>query len=262
LRRPKREEGAESPGDGLERLQKVMADAGIASRRDCEELIQAGRVEVDGRVVTQLGTKVDPTRQSILVDGTKLPKVGRVYYVIHKPPGVVSTNDDPSGRMRVVDLLPAIPQRVYTVGRLDRSSEGLIVVTNDGQFALRLTHPRFGVEKTYEVQVAGLPTLEILEKVRRGIHLAEGPARVVRMRIKSKHKQSTILEMILAEGQNREIRRIMARVGHKVMRLRRVAIGPLRLQTLAPGAWRKLTTSEVRMLLDAAGGPKPSETPA
>jgi len=246
----------------LERLQKVMADAGIASRRDCEQLILAGRVEVDGQAVTQLGTKVDPTRQSILVDGTKLPKVGRVYYAIHKPPGVVSTNDDPSGRTRVIDLLPAISQRVYTVGRLDRSSEGLIIVTNDGQFAQRLTHPRYGVEKTYEVQVAGMPTPEVLEKVKRGIHLAEGPARVVRMRIKSKHKQSAILEMVLAEGQNREIRRIMARVGHKVMRLRRVGIGPMRLHTLAPGAWRKLTSSEVQMLLDAARGPKPSETPA
>lgn len=236
-----------------ERLQKVLAAAGIASRRECEELITEGRVEVDGEVVRELGTRVDAMRQSIHVDGEPLAKPKLVYLAVHKPEGVVSTTSDPSGRPRVIDLLPPSFGRLFNVGRLDMASEGLILVTNDGELANRLTHPRHGVEKTYHVQVAGQPTPEILKQLREGIYLAEGKAQVVGARIKSRRKQSTILEIVLAEGRNREIRRLLARVGHKVQKLVRVAVGPVRLGDMPAGAYRQLTTQEVAALRKVAG---------
>jgi 23S rRNA pseudouridine2605 synthase len=238
---------------GPQRLQKVLAAAGIGSRRHCEELITAGRVEIDRQVVTELGTKVDPARQEIRLDGVRLRRARPVCYAVHKPPGVVSTNRDPSGRPRVVDLVPATEARLFTIGRLDLHSEGLILVTNDGPLANRLTHPRYAVEKTYRVMVAGRPTEAILEKLRRGVRLAEGLARVDQLRVKSRRPQSTILEMVLREGRNREIRRVLARVGHKVLRLVRIAVGPVRLGDLPPGACRKLSREEVQALRRAAG---------
>ncbi|GAB6165603.1 hypothetical protein JCM19992_16030 [Thermostilla marina] len=242
----------DGPAQG-ERLQKVLAAAGLGSRRQCEELITTGRVEVDGKVVTKLGTRVDPTRQKIRVDGTPVKQPQRVYYMVNKPDGVVCTSRDPSGRPRVIDMVPADRQRLYTIGRLDLHSEGLILVTNDGELTQRLTHPRFGVPKTYVVQVAGTPEREVLAKLKRGIHLAEGIARVSRVRVRKRHKQSTILELELREGKNREIRRILARVGHKVMRLKRIAVGPVRLGRLAVGHWRPLSSEEVAALRAAAG---------
>ena len=226
--------------------------AGFGSRRQCEELITAGRVEVDRQVVTELGTKVDPARQEIRLDGVSLRKSKQVYYAVNKPPGVVSTNRDPSGRPRVIDLVPAGDARLFTIGRLDLGSEGLILVTNDGELANRLTHPRYGVPKTYRVQVAGLPTREVLQRLRQGMQLAEGPARVDRVLIKSRHRQSTVLEMVLREGRNREIRRLLAQVGHKVMRLARIAVGPVRLGQLPPGQCRRLTGEELKALRKAA----------
>ena len=154
--------------DGLERLQKVLAAAGLGSRRNCEELITTGRVEIDRQVVTQLGTRVDPLRQEIRVDGERLPDPKRVVYMLSKPVGVVTTNFDPDGRPRVVDLVPG-EQRLFAIGRLDRMSEGLILVTNDGELANLLAHPRYGVEKKYLVQVAGVPTPDTIDKLRRGI---------------------------------------------------------------------------------------------
>ncbi|HWB11996.1 MAG TPA: pseudouridine synthase [Pirellulales bacterium] len=251
----RRGEGASSQPAATEgeRLQKVMAAAGIGSRRRCEELILAGRVEVDRRVVRKLGTRVDPHAQEIRVDGESL-KPGRLsYYLVNKPVGVVSTNFDPSGRPRVIDLLPATKERLFTVGRLDLSSEGLMLVTNDGELANRLAHPRYGIEKTYQALVAGKPEPEVLESLRRGVHLAEGVARVVSVKIRKEIKQSTLLEIVLAEGRNREIRRILAKVGHKVLRLKRVAVGPLRLKDLAPGEWRPLAREEVESLRKKAG---------
>lgn len=236
-----------SAGQG-ERLQKVLAAAGLGSRRQCEELIAAGRVEVDRRVVAELGTRVDPAEQRIRVDGVPLPKAKLAYFAVNKPSGVLSTNRDPSGRPRVIDLVPGGDARLFTIGRLDRSSEGLILVTNDGELANRLTHPRYGVAKTYRVTVAGQPAGEVLTKLRRGVHLAEGFARAERVEVKSRRKESTILEMVLREGKNREIRRILARVGHKVLRLTRIAVGPVRLGTLPPGAARRLTRDEVKAL--------------
>lgn len=225
-----------------------MAAAGIGSRRQCEELIVAGRVEVDGRVVRKLGTCVDAASQDVRVDGTSLRPMRRAYYLVNKPMGVVSTNFDPSGRPRVIDLLPATKERLFTVGRLDRSSEGLMLVTNDGELANRLAHPRYGVEKTYHALVAGRPAPEVFETLRRGVRLAEGLARVVSVKVKSELKQSTMLEIVLAEGRNREIRRILAQVGHKVLRLKRVAIGPLRLKDLDAGEWRPLRRDEIEAL--------------
>ncbi|HEX3998921.1 MAG TPA: pseudouridine synthase [Pirellulales bacterium] len=235
------------------RLQKLLAAAGIGSRRKCEELITAGRVTVDGRAVTELGTKVDPATADIRVDLEPLPRSHPVYYMVNKPIGVVTTNRDPDGRPRVVDLAPQ-GQRLFAVGRLDVSSEGLILVTNDGELANLLAHPRYGVEKTYQAQVAGVPGPEVLDRLRRGVHLAEGLAHAKRIWIKSQHKQSTTLEMVLDEGKNREVRRLLAQVGHKVLHLRRTALGPLRLGELPPGECRPLRKEEVRALREAAEG--------
>jgi len=236
-----------------ERLQKVLAAAGIGSRRQCEELIRMGRVEVDKKTITELGFRVDPRRQKICVDGVPIKLEPHVYYAVYKPDGVVCTNRDPAGRTRVIDLVPETNLRLFPVGRLDLHSEGLIIVTNDGTLAERLTHPRYGVPKTYIVQVAGEPTREIFTKLLRGVHLAEGVARVAKIRVRRKQRKSTILEMVLNEGRNREIRRIMARVGHKVYRLKRIAVGPIRLGKMKPGEARRLTAAEVKALYQVAG---------
>ncbi len=219
--------------EALIRLQKVLAGAGLGSRRACEELITTGRVEVDGKTVTVLGTKVDPTAQTIRVDGEPLSKPKLRYFVVNKPLGVVCTNSDPAGRMRVIDLVRS-EARLFPVGRLDKSSEGLIIVTNDGELANLLAHPRYGVEKTYLALVAGEPDPAIFKKLQEGVHLAEGWAHVKRMRLKARQQQSTLLEITLDEGRNREVRRVLARVGHKVLRLQRIAQGSLKLGALAP----------------------------
>ena len=243
-----------APG-GPERLQKILAAAGLGSRRHCEELIVSGRVEVDRRIVTELGAKADREHQEIRVDGVPLARPRLVYFLVNKPPGIVSTNSDPAGRPRVVDLVD-YRGRLFTVGRLDMSSEGLILVTNDGELANRLTHPRYGIEKTYQVEVAGTLERKDLEQLRRGVHLAEGFARVVSAKVLRQYKQSTLLEIVLSEGRNREIRRLLARVGHKVERLKRVALGPVRLAELPTGAVRPLERDELRRLKQAAHGVK------
>ena len=243
---------APSPAEG-ERLQKVLAAAGLGSRRQCEELILAGRVEIDRQVVTALGTRVDRRTQEIRFDGVPLPSARRVYYALNKPDGVISTSRDPSGRPRAIDLAPLYGARLFTVGRLDLHSEGLLLLTNDGELANRLTHPRYGVEKVYRVMVAGVPDREVLVQLRRGIRLAEAWVRVPSVKIKSRQKKSAVLEMVLDEGRNREIRRVLAKMGHKVLRLIRVAVGPVRLGNLAPGECRPLGQREVQALRKAAG---------
>ena len=230
-----------------ERLQKLLAVAGYGSRRKCEELILDGRVEVNRKIVDILGTRVDLQVQEIRVDGELLPRRKLVYYAVHKPSGVVSTSRDPAGRPRVIDLVPD-GQHLFTVGRLDRSSEGLIVVTNDGELAQRLAHPRYEVEKTYSVDVAGHLSPRQLNRLRHGVHLAEAFAKAVRIQVKRTYTQTTQIEIVLNEGRNREIRRILARVGHKVLRLRRTALGSLRLGNLPKGAVRQLTRKEVTQL--------------
>jgi 23S rRNA pseudouridine2605 synthase len=231
-----------------ERLQKVLARAGFGSRRECEVFIVQGRVRVDGRVVTELGTRVDVDQQRVDVDGQLIRVERTTYVLLNKPRGVLTTNFDPAGRPRVVDLVAEIPQRLFSVGRLDRESEGLLLLTNDGELANRLAHPRFGVSKTYEVQVAGRPTQEDLAQLRRGIQLSECRVRVDSVRSIGSHGQSTMLEIVLSEGRNREIRRVLAQLGHKVMRLRRTRIGPISDRGLKPGQHRKLTPQEVETL--------------
>ena len=239
-----------------------MAAAGVGSRRECEQMILEGRVLVDGQVVDQLGTKVDPDAQTIHVDGEKLRESKLQYFMLNKPPGVVSTARDPAGRLRVVDLIKT-DLRVYNVGRLDKSSEGLILVTNDGDLANGLTHPRFGVQKKYHVLVKGRPTIESLRQLKRGVHLAEGYVQVADIRIRKRVGRNTMLEIVLDEGRNREIRRLLARIGHKVLVLRRIAIGPLQLGDLPVGAHRRLTIEEVAMLRLAIEGklPVPNKKP-
>jgi 23S rRNA pseudouridine2605 synthase len=237
--------------DHRPRLQKVLAAAGLGSRRKCEELITEGRVEIDRRVVTKLGTRVDPANQEIRVDGESLPRPKRQYFLLNKPAGVVSTSRDPAGRPRVIDLVGG-SHRLFPVGRLDLHSEGLILVTNDGELANLLMHPRYGVEKTYLVQVAGVPKRDAIQRLERGVHLAEGYAHAKRVRVKKTHGQSAVLEIVLDEGRNREVRRLLARIGHKVLRLRRTALGPLRLGNLSPGEYRPLRSDEIQSLRDAA----------
>ena len=256
-KRPRENAPTKTSESHLIRLQRVLASAGLGSRRDCETLITEGRVEVDGSPCTELGTRVDPETQEIRVDGEKVKSQKLQYFMLNKPAGVLSTNEDPDGRTRVVDLIKT-DLRVYNVGRLDQSSEGLIVVTNDGDLAFRLTHPKFGVEKRYLVQCVGCPTLEQLEQLERGVYLAEGKAKVERVSIKKKQRTGSILEMVLTEGRNREIRRVLASIGHKVTRLKRIAIGPLQLGELAVGSHRRLTLEEIQALKKAAaGGAKP-----
>ena len=233
--------------DKPQRLQRVLAASGCGSRRECETYIQEGRVLVDGRVVTELGTKVDPAKSKIFFDGQRISEPRLQYFMLNKPPGVVSTASDPAGRLRVVDLIKS-NLRVYNVGRLDKSSEGLILVTNDGDLANRLTHPRYGVEKKYHVLVAGRPTREDLDLIKKGVYLAEAFVKVANVTVRKRLRDGTWLEIILDEGRNREIRRLLARVGHKVVRLVRVAIGPLRLEDLPVGAHRKLTFAEIDKL--------------
>ncbi len=241
------DDGDEAETGGPIRLQRALAMAGLGSRRKCEELILEGRVEVDEKPVTQLGSRVDPDLQKITVDGERLKLARFQYYAVYKPVGVLSTNYDPSGRTRVIDLIKT-DYRVYNVGRLDQSSEGLILVTNDGDLANRLTHPKYGIEKTYLVQTVGVPTPEQLSQLEKGVYLAEGKAKAKSVKLIKRNKVGAILEMVLTEGRNREIRRLLARLGHKVTRLQRVAIGPLGLGPMGVGEHRKLTLEEVRAL--------------
>lgn len=252
--RPNRRPSGSREQDGPDRLQKVLAHAGIGSRRACEELILQGRITVDNQVVRELGTKVDPRSQQIAVDGQKIREEKPVYYAIHKPKGYVSTNKDPAGKPKVVDLLPEIPQRVYSVGRLDEQSTGLMLLTNDGELANKLAHPKFGVEKVYRVVVAGEPAREVLDQLTQGVWLAEGKVRAKRVRMTGHKGQASIMEMVLAEGKNREIRRMMARMGHKVMSLTRIAIGPIGLKGLPVGGYRPLSAAEVDLLQKVAAG--------
>ena len=231
-----------------ERLQKVLAAAGLASRRHCEEYILDGRVTVDGKVVKTLGIKVDPDTQKVCVDGERIKIDRRQYFLVNKPTGVISTNADPNGRPRVIDLLPPWKGRLFTVGRLDEGSEGLLLVTNDGDLAHKLAHPKFQVERVYRALVAGVPSDEVLHQLRQGLYFTEGKFKVRDVRRIKSSLKSTILELVLTEGQNREIRRLLARVGHKVMKLKRIAFGPLRLGDLQTAGYRPLTAMELKQL--------------
>jgi 23S rRNA pseudouridine2605 synthase len=242
----------------MERLNKYLAHAGLGSRRHCEDLIRAGRVSIDDRVVHNLATRVAP-EQTVAVDGAAIHAERPVYWLVNKPRGYLCTNQDPAGRPRAIDLVPQVSQRVYTVGRLDEDSEGLLLLTNDGDLANRLMHPRYGVEKTYLVQVAGTPNAEDVQKLLRGVWLSDGHVRARSVRRLRRQGDSAWLRIVLCEGKNREIRRMLARLGHKVMRLRRVAIGPIDLGRLGVGKSRPLIAGELRSL--KRFGEKPSRRP-
>jgi 23S rRNA pseudouridine2605 synthase len=235
------------------RLQRFLASTGLGSRRRCEEYITAGRVSIDGEVKRDLGTRVDPHRQRVSVDGQAVRQEPLRYFVLNKPRGYLCTNSDPAGRPRALDLIPAGKLRLFTVGRLDESSEGLILVTNDGELAHRLAHPRFQVPRTYAVQVAGRPTPEIVASLKDGMFFHEGRFRLKWIRRTGSKGNSAFLEVGLDHGQNREIRRLFARVGHKVMRLKRVAFGPLSLGKLAEGRFRILTGPELKAVGELSG---------
>jgi pseudouridine synthase len=236
---------------GLVRLQKFLAHAGVASRREAERLIQEGRVELNGSVVGDLGRRLDPRRDAVRVDGRRIRAAARrVYYLLFKPRGVITSAADPQGRPTVIELLSEVRERVYPVGRLDWNSEGLLILTNDGDLAQRLTHPSNHVPKTYRVKVKGAVAEEVLARLRRGLVL-DGrrtlPARVTRISSQS----NTWLEVVLHEGRQNQIRKAFDRLGHRVQKLRRIAIGPIRDRLLKPGEWRRLTPEEIRLLREA-----------
>jgi 23S rRNA pseudouridine2605 synthase len=230
------------------RLQVLLARCGFGSRRACEEFIQTGRVSVNGTVVTTAGHKVTPKDDKVLVDDEPIRPARPAYYMVNKPKGMLCTTNDPGGRPRIVDLFPKKAGRVFPIGRLDENTVGLILVTNDGEMSHRLAHPRFRVAKVYHVQVAGVPTPEILKQLREGMYFSDGRFKVEKARKIGRRGKSTILEVVLKEGQNREIRRLFARVGHKVMKLERVAFGPLQLRGVAVGRARPLTREEIKLL--------------
>jgi 23S rRNA pseudouridine2605 synthase len=243
-----------------ERLQKVLAHAGVASRRHAEQLIAGGRVTVNGEVVRQLGTRVDPRRDEVRVDGQPIrPAISHTYILLHKPAGPVTAASDPQGRATVLDLLPPDlrARRVYPVGRLDRDSEGLLLLTDDGELALRLTHPRYALAKEYHALVGGRPSPSALRLLERGVELAgetmpTAPARAWVIRPEG---ERTWVGLEIHEGRNRQVRRMLEAVGHPVLRLRRVRVGPQRLGALRAGAWRPLAEQEVRALRRAVGLP-------
>lgn len=229
-----------------------MARCGVASRRACETLIAEGRVQVNGRTVTEPGFQVDPATDEVRVDGRVLRPVVQLHYLmLHKPAGYVTTASDPQGRPTVMELVPAMP-RLYPVGRLDLDTEGLLLLTNDGPLAHRLTHPRYGVPKLYRAKVAGLVVPEALERLRTGVLLDDGPTAPARVRLLRQETGTALLELELKEGRKRQVRRMCAAVGHPVLHLRRVGFGPLRLGRLPKGAYRPLTPDEVARLRRAA----------
>lgn len=238
-----------------QRLNKILAQAGVASRRAAEEMITTGRVAVDGEIRTHPGDTADPVIQKITIDGRPLPPPEyKQYWLIHKPAGVVSTVDDPQGRPTVLDLLPSeATGRLYPVGRLDYDSEGLLLMTNDGELSQRLTHPSHQVAKRYLVWVEGRPGPAVLERLRTGVDILGGRTAPAKVGIKSSGKNGSKLSFLLTEGKKREIRRMCAEVGHRVQRLVRVGLGPLRLGDLPQGAARRLRPREISELKQAVG---------
>lgn len=251
----------------LERLQKIIAHAGFASRREAETMIREGRVTVNGRVVTELGTRAYAGRDHIKVDGKLITRAETHRYILlYKPREVTSTVNDPEGRTTVVDLVKGVRERIYPVGRLDYQSEGLLLLTNDGDLAYKVSHPKHGSVKTYHVKVRGIPEDRIIEKLERGITI-EGkrtvPCQIARMKTTGRRDDegNSWFEVKLREGRNQQIRKMFKAVGHPVSKLRRVAIGPISDPRLTPGGWRELTKTEVKMLATMEEAPKPKAKP-
>ncbi len=237
----------------MERLHKVLAQAGLGSRRKCEDLITSGRVSIGGECVTKLGQMVDPIRDIIFCDGESIKRQKKIYFLLNKPRGYVCTNVANSKDPRAIDLLSHIAQRVYTVGRLDKDSEGLIIITNDGELSNLLTHPRYGIEKTYIVVVKGRVSDATVRVLKRGVWISDGKASPARVKVISRRYKHSTLEIALREGKNREIRRILAKIDHPVISLRRVKIGPLKMHySLRVGKYRSLSREEVDSLCSLA----------
>ncbi|MEW6182061.1 MAG: pseudouridine synthase [Bacillota bacterium] len=237
-----------------ERLQKILARAGIASRREAERMIEDGRVKVDGEPVDRLGLKVDPEKNRVEVDGKQVSlREPPVYLMFFKPAGVVTTVSDPQGRPKVIDFLHRIKERVFPVGRLDFDSEGLLLLTNDGELAHRLTHPRFKVPKVYLALVDRRVDREALAILRKGVELNDGTTRPAQVEVARRESARTLLRITVSEGRKRQVRRMCAAVGHPVIELRRVSVGPLRLDGLQPGGYRHLTNKEVELLKRQVG---------
>lgn len=237
---------------GVERLQKLLSQAGVASRRASEELIIQGRVTVDGKVA-QLGDKADPTTQIVAVDGERI-KVNSdiVYLAFNKPLGVVTTADDPQGRPTVLDFMPPKP-RVYPVGRLDMDTSGLLLLTNDGEFANRITHPSYGIEKTYMCQIRGNVPKKVIRELIDGVELEDGPAKAIKANLRIADQNRSLIEMVIAEGRNRQVRRMIAAVGLQLEALVRTKIGPVRLGDMGQGKMRQLNSQELGALYKLIG---------
>lgn len=228
-----------------ERLQRALARAGFGSRRSCEELIAAGKVKVNGKIAA-LGDRVDPTHDSVELEGVRVNLDSTVrYFALHKPVGVVTTMHDTHGRPDIRSFVPADAERVFPVGRLDADSEGLLLLTNDGDLANALTHPRYGIEKEYLVEVAARPTARHVAGLRRGVDLDDGPARVHRIRIVDARPERGQLAIVMTEGRKREVRRMLASIGLPVTRLLRTRIGPIHLGGMTPGTIRRLRADEI-----------------
>ncbi len=236
-----------------ERVQRALARAGFGSRRACEELIVQGRVTVNGTVST-LGDRLDPDADSVTVDGVSVNLDPNVrYYALHKPPGVVTTMKDPQGRPDIRAFLPKEGPRVFPVGRLDRDSEGLLLLTNDGELGNRLLHPKYGIEKEYLAEVEGVPTDRQIARIRRGVELDDGLAKPASARIVGSSGARGAVRLTMTEGRKREVRRLLAEVGLPVTRLVRLRVGPVKLGDLAPGGIRELSPQEIQALARAAG---------
>jgi 23S rRNA pseudouridine2605 synthase len=242
-----------------ERIQKILASAGVASRRQVEEMVRQGRIVVNGRVITDLPILIDPRADKVEVDGQRLRLAEsvseqRLYFILNKPKGVYCTNVAQGEQRRAIDLLPPnLGARLYPVGRLDAESKGLLLMTNDGELTNRLTHPRYGVEKTYRAIVDGFVTPETMEQMQRGVWLADESGRAqrssqARLKIVRRSRQQSILEIRIREGKNRPVRRVLAKLGHKVRDLTRIRLGPLTLDKLAPGQFRPLNNREIKAL--------------
>lgn len=246
-----------------ERLQKVMANAGVASRRASEKLITDGRVRVDGQIVRELGTKVDPTTAKIEVDGRTIGAQRVRYIMLNKPSGYITTLSDERGRRTVADLVE-VPERVVPIGRLDRPTQGLLLFTNDGELANRVMHPRYSIDKEYLVQTDGFPPPEVVQRLREGIALDGDPIVPEEVRPMRESEDGLILKVVIQEGRNRIVRRMFEAVNYPVLRLVRTRVGPIQLGTLPRGAWRDLTEGEIALLAEAVNmseQPEPQRRP-
>jgi len=235
----------------MPRLSKLIADAGIASRRKAADLIRAGRVRVDGEAVTEPGRLVDPETQRVEVDGRPIALQPKLYILLNKPRGPISAAADDRGRRTVLDILPHMEARLYPAGRLDADTEGLLLITNDGDLTYRLTHPRFGIEKVYEAEVKGRPSRDDLATLEKGIVLEEGPTGPAHTKLLRAGRNGSLVEVAVHAGRKRMVRRMLEAVGHPVTALRRTRIGPLTLGRLPPGQWRPLTSAEITTLKSA-----------